>query len=77
MTREIKYKIAAHPVQQAILDLVVDTRISELSLRAIARKIGVKNDSPQMIKHHLTQMVKYGFLDIVGGVYKIGNLLTD
>lgn len=71
------YKIAAHPIQQAILDLVSESEIAfgEMSLRSIGEKIGVKN-KPQQIKHHLTQMVRYGFLDVVGGKYKIGSSLT-
>ena len=68
-------KIAAHPVQQAILEIVLkeDIGFNELSLRDIAKKVGEK--SPQKIKHHLTQMVKYGYLDIIGGRYKVGKIM--
>jgi DNA-binding IclR family transcriptional regulator len=70
-----KYKIAAHPIQCAIMDLVQDKGIDELSLREISKRIGMEKTSPQKIKHHLTQMVKYGFLDIIGGRYHIGRLM--
>jgi hypothetical protein len=70
-----KYKIAAHPIQQAILDLVPGTDIGEFSLREIGSRIDPVETSPQKIKHHLTQMVKYGFLDIIGGRYHIGKLM--
>lgn len=70
-----RYVIAAHPIQQAILDEVQGKGIDSASLRSIALRIGTKS-SPQQIKHHLTQLVKYGFLDIVGGKYRIGTVLT-
>lgn len=69
-----RYAIAAHPIQRAILDEVAGKGIDDLSLRAIAQRIGTKS-SPQQIKHHLTQMVRYGFLDIVGGKYRVGAAL--
>jgi hypothetical protein len=69
-------KIAAHPIQRAILELVEKNEIyfNELSLREIAAKIGAKS-SPQQIKHHLVQMVRYGFLDVIGGKYKVGKIM--
>ena len=68
-------KIAAHPIQQSILDLVEknDVGFNELSLRKIAEKCG--ESSAQKIQHHLNQMVKYGFLDVVGGKYRIGKTM--
>lgn len=74
MTR--RYVIAAHPIQQAIMDLVQDREadLSATTLRGIAKQIGHEGASPQKIKHHLGQMVKYGFLDIIGGRYRIGRI---
>ena len=69
-----KYIIAAHPIQRALLQEVADKGIDELSLRDMAKRIGV-DASPQKIKHHLSQMVKYGFLDIVNGRYRVGKAL--
>jgi hypothetical protein len=71
----MKLKIAAHPIQQAIIEYVCDKEIDSLSLRKLGNKIGFKNSSPQKIKHHLGQLVKYGFLDIVAGKYVIGKLI--
>jgi hypothetical protein len=69
-----KYLVAAHPIQQALLEEAAGKGIEDLSLREIGKKIGV--GSPQKIKHHLQQMVKYGFLDIVEGKYRVGVMLT-
>ena len=69
-----KIRIAAHPVQVKIVELVAGRGIDELTLRAIGQKVGV-GASPQQIKHHLTQLVRYGFLDIVSGKYRIGKAL--
>lgn len=66
--------IAAHPIQQRIMDLVQDKSLDELSLRAIASAIGDAKMAPQKVKHHLGQLVKYGFLDIIGGKYRMGRL---
>lgn len=69
-----KYLIAAHPIQQAILDEVAGKSIDSMSLRAIGERVGIEG-SPQQIKHHLGQMVKYGFLDVVDGRYRVGRRL--
>lgn len=71
-------KIAAHPIQQAILDLVSknDIAFNELSLRAIAEKVGDNQNGAQKVKHHITQMVKYGFLDVIEGKYKVGKIMN-
>lgn len=66
--------IAAHPIQQRIMDLVQGKGMDDLSLRAIAAAIGDPKMAPQKIKHHIGQLVKYGFLDIVGGKYRLGRL---
>lgn len=67
-----EYLIAAHPLQQAILDAVAGHEIEKHTLREIAAAAGFKKCSPQQVKHHLGQMVRYGFLDIVGGKYRVG-----
>lgn len=71
-----RYLIAAHPIQQAILDVADGKGIADLSLREIGKRVGLGPDtSPQKIKHHLTQMVRYGFLDIVDGKYQVARKL--
>lgn len=72
----MKYLIAAHPIQRALLGEVAGKGIDDLSLREMAKRIGF-DASPQKIKHHLGQMVKYGFLDIVGGKYRVGRTLRS
>lgn len=70
------YLIAAHPIQQAILEAVAAGKLKGASLRATATIIGApKGTSPQKIAHHLNAMVGYGFLDIVGGEYRVGRVL--
>ena len=68
-----KYLIAAHPIQRKILDAVAGNQIQHMTLRGIGKIIGVS--SPQQVKHHLQTMLKYGFLDMVGGKYEVGELL--
>ena len=53
-----------HPIQEKILQLSKKLDISKLSLRAIAEAIDMGGESPQKIKHHLTQLEKKGFLRI-------------
>jgi methyl coenzyme M reductase subunit C len=71
----VRYVIAAHPIQQAIFHMVQGKGIDTLSLRGIAVAIGLDPVYPQQIKHHLTVMMKYGFLDVVEGKYRVGSLL--
>ena len=74
---KLKLRIACHPLQAAIIELVINKDIDGLTLRAIGDKIGIKSNSPQKVKHHLTQLVKYGFLDIVGGKYVLGKYINN
>lgn len=71
MSARPTYMIAAHPVQVAIVELVANRGVDDLTLRAIGERVGC-GASPQQVKHHLGQLVRYGFLDIVGGKYRIG-----
>ena len=56
-----------HSIQQKLLALSKSYNLAELSLRQMAEKIGVPNESPQKIKHHLLQLQKRGFLTIDRG----------
>lgn len=53
-----------HPIQGKLLDLSKRENLAKLSLREMARNIGMPNESPQKIKHHLLQLQKRGFLKI-------------
>lgn len=59
-----------HPIQQRLLELSKRENLARLSLREIAARIGMANEAPQKIKHHLQQLEKRGFLviDRVRGV---------
>ena len=49
-----------HQIQQKLLDLINHKNISGKTLRAIGHLIS--EDSPQKVKHHLTQLQKKGFI---------------
>lgn len=49
-----------HPLQKRILDLAITKNLATLTLREIGEKISEPH--PQKVKHHLTQLLKKGFL---------------
>lgn len=50
-----------HPIQEKLLSLSKQQNLADLSLRKMAEAIGMPNESPQKIKHHLSQLEKKGF----------------
>jgi repressor LexA len=59
-----------HSIQKELLELSKKQNLAKLSLREMAAQIGMPNESPQKIKHHLLQLQKKGFLSIdrIGGI---------
>lgn len=53
-----------HPIQEKLLILSKQENLAKLTLREMAQHIGMPNESPQKIKHHLLQLQKKGFLSI-------------
>lgn len=53
-----------HEIQERLLALSKIENLAQLSLREIAKRIHMPNESPQKIKHHLQQLQKKGFLTI-------------
>lgn len=53
-----------HLIQEKLLDLSRKENLAKLSLREMAKLIGMPNESPQKIKHHLLQLQKKGFVTI-------------
>lgn len=53
-----------HPIQEKLLMLSKKENLARLSLREMAKCIGMPGESPQKIKHHLLQLQKKGFLTI-------------
>lgn len=53
-----------HPIQEKLLDLSRKENLAKISLREMAKLIGMPNESPQKIKHHLLQLQKKGFVTI-------------
>lgn len=56
--------VQMHLIQAKLLDLSSRENLAGLSLREMGKKIGLPNESPQKIKHHLLQLQKKGFLSI-------------
>ena len=53
-----------HLIQEELLKLSKKKNLAKLSLREMSKLIGMPNESPQKIKHHLLQLQKKGFLKI-------------
>lgn len=53
-----------HPIQEKLLELSRKENLAKLSLREMAKLIGMPSESPQKIKHHLLQLQKKGFITI-------------
>lgn len=53
-----------HPIQEKLLRLSKTKNLAKLTLRDMAKRIDMPNESPQKIKHHLQQLQKKGFLSI-------------
>lgn len=53
-----------HLIQEKLLHLSKTENLAKLSLRDMATRIGMPNESPQRIKHHLLQLQKKEFLTI-------------
>lgn len=53
-----------HPIQEKLLDLSKHHNLAKMTLRDMAKGIGLPGEAPQKIKHHLLQLQKKGFLTI-------------
>jgi len=53
-----------HPIQEKLLHLSKERNLAQASLREMAAAIGLPDESPQKIKHHLLQLEKKGFFTI-------------
>jgi len=53
-----------HPIQEKLLNLSKTENLAKLSLREMAKHIGMYGESPQKIKHHIIQLQKKGLLNI-------------
>lgn len=53
-----------HPVQAQLLELSKTRNLAQMSLRDMAKAIGMPDESPQKIKHHILQLQKKGFIKI-------------
>lgn len=53
-----------HTIQQKLLELSKRENLAKFSLREMAKGIGMPNESPQKIKHHILQLQKKGFITL-------------
>jgi repressor LexA len=53
-----------HPIQQKLLELARSKNLAQITLREMAAEIGLPDESPQKVKHHLQQLQKKGLLII-------------
>lgn len=53
-----------HIIQEKLLELSKKENLAKLSLREMSKAIGMSNESPQKIKHHVLQLQKKGFIAI-------------
>src|SRR5687768_9815285 len=53
-----------HPIQQKLLVLAKTMNLAEITLRDMAKRIRLPEESPQKIKHHLQQLQRKGLLTI-------------
>lgn len=58
-----------HEVQKKIMALANKKDLTEFTLRDIGEKVGLGREKPQIIKHHLQQLVKRGLLKNKDGKY--------
>lgn len=58
------YCLNMHKIQEKLLELSKRENLANLSLRDMAKQIGMPKESPQKIKHHLLQLQKKGFISI-------------
>ena len=56
--------VSMHNIQEKLLELSKKQNLAKLTLREIAKQIGLQEESPQKIKHHLLQLQKKGFISI-------------
>ncbi len=64
MHKNLCYAAYMHSIQKALLELSKNENLAKLSLRSMAKAIGMPDESPQKIKHHLLQLQKKGFFSI-------------
>ena len=60
-----------HVVKAKIMELVMSRKvdINTMTLREIGNMIGISEEKPQQVKHHLEQLVSMGTLEKRGGTY--------
>lgn len=72
MKKEIVVTTIALPIYQATLVRLLQSgkiNLEKDSLRDIAKKCGDKKQQPQIVKHHLQQLLKLGVIQFIRGQY--------
>lgn len=66
-----------HEVQKNLMILANKKELSRLTLRDIGEEVGLGREKPQIIKHHLQQLVKRGLLRNKDGKYFLISLQEE
>lgn len=68
---KVKTYLALHPIQQKIFSIIEnkEVEIDKMTLREIGKIVG--DTAPQKIKHHLNMLIRYGYVDIIQGKYRV------
>lgn len=66
-----------HELQKKLMNLANKMNLSELTLRDIGEEVGLGREKPQIIKHHLQQLVKRGLLKNKDGKYFLVSLKEE
>lgn len=66
-----------HEVQKNLMILANKKELSSLTLRDIGEEVGLGREKPQIIKHHLQQLVKRGLLRNKDGKYFLISLQEE
>lgn len=75
----ITIKIPVHRIQAKLVKEIQKNNsfLAENTLRDVAVLLKEKDCSPQKIKHHISQLVKLGQIDLIGGQYVINKNLIN
>lgn len=73
--KEFLKRTILHSTQVKIISLMKIKDITGLKLREIGKEVG--EEHPQKIKHHISHLIKYGYINVISGKYQLSQSLTE
>lgn len=73
--KEFLKRTILHSTQVKIISLMKIKDITDLKLREIGKEVG--EEHPQKIKHHISHLIKYGYINVISGRYQLSQSLTE